>query len=250
MGATELTFCLVILAISACVQAVFGLGFAMIATPALALLLDHRSAVMLAAAPMLALTATWLWRQRTSLREQSLPWPVLPGIMLGAIVGARAQLALSERTALYLLSALLLICVVLPALLQRSQRDFSVAARRRAPLFGLLAGLTEAALNVGAPFLVLFAGLARLTRKQQLFALYLCFGMGKTIQISVILAHGGLPFPLNVSIMVSAIIGCLLIHELADRWAGRWPEASFRRAFNLFLLLMSAMLVIRATCLP
>ncbi len=246
MNAIELTFCLAVLAVSACVQAIFGLGFAMIATPLLALMMDHRGAVMLAASPMLALTCTWLWRQRASLQDKALPWRVLPGIIVGALLGARAQLALSERAALYLLAALLIGSVMLPAVLQHSRRDLSVPAGRAASIFGLLAGLTEAALNVGAPFLVLFAGLARLTRRQQVFALYLCFGVGKIIQITVILTHEGLPQPLTVPLVATAMLGCLIIHEFGDRWAGQLPEAAFRLAFSVFLVLISTMLFVRA----
>jgi len=249
MSAAALALCLSALALAACVQAVFGLGFAMIATPLIALILDHRGAVMLAAPPMLAIAATWLWRQRASLRDDALPWRVLPGIVLGAVLGARAQLVLAERTALYLLAALLLASVALPALARRSRRDLSGPVRRAAPLFGLLAGLTEAALNVGAPFLVLFAGLGRLARKQQVLALYLCFGVGKIIQITVILAHDGLPTPLTMPMVAAVTLGCLLVHEAGDRWAGRLPEAAFRRAFNVFLIAVSAMLAARAALL-
>ena len=60
MSTVEVLASLAILAGAAFAQGVFGLGFAMIATPLLALFLDYRAAVLLAAVPLLVLAGNWL----------------------------------------------------------------------------------------------------------------------------------------------------------------------------------------------
>ena len=52
MNELQVTAALLVLALAAFVQGVFGLGFAMIATPLLALFLDYQTAVMVAAVGM------------------------------------------------------------------------------------------------------------------------------------------------------------------------------------------------------
>jgi uncharacterized membrane protein YfcA len=247
VSTVEVLASLAILAAAAFAQGVFGLGFAMIATPLLALFLDYRAAVFLAAVPLWVLAGTWLVANRRDLRNAGVPWPLLPGIAVGAVTGVWLQVALPERVALLLLAALLAFSVALPWALQHFRTDVSQASRRAAPVFGALAGVTESALNVGAPFMVLFGGLGRLTRHQQLIALNLCFFVGKTIQVSLMSSAAWpvatLPLVLGVSIS-------LLLYRVGDRLAGRYPAAAFRRLLAAFLGFMAVSLVVRAAFHP
>ncbi|NLD53760.1 MAG: TSUP family transporter, partial [Burkholderiaceae bacterium] len=180
-----LTSSIAILSAAGFIHGLFGIGFAMIATPLLALFLDYRAAVLLAALPLLLMAASWLLVHRDLLRGCGLPGSLLPAIAVGATVGAVLQASLPEQVSLILLAAALTGSVVLSFLLERPR-----AARRPlagwAPLaFGTLAGVTESALNVGATFMVLYGALARLDRIRALIALNVCFALGKTIQIGL-----------------------------------------------------------------
>jgi hypothetical protein len=239
----ELVVSLVGLAMAGLAQGVFGLGFAMIATPVLALFLDHRAAVFLAAVPLLAVSGLWLVVNRRRLRYAGLPWPLLPGIVAGAAVGVGVQVVLSQRSSLLLLAALLALSIAMPWGLQRLRVDVSLAARRYAPFFGLLAGVTEAALNVGAPFMLLFGELARLTRHQQLIALNLGFFLGKTVQVSLLSASAWPVSPMNLAL---GVITSLLFYRIGDRLAGRCSEAAFRRLLPRFIGVMALSLIARA----
>ena len=84
----ELVASIAFLALAAFAQGVFGLGFAMIATPLLALILDYQAAVFLAAVPLLVLASFWLVTNRRLVRQGDIPWTLLPGIALGAALGA------------------------------------------------------------------------------------------------------------------------------------------------------------------
>ena len=220
------------------------MGFAMIATPLLALFLDYRSAVLAAAIPLLVLACVWLAANRKSLHKSNLPWTLPVGIIVGAVVGVALQVSLPQRVSLLLLAGLILISVLMPLLLTRWLPGYKTVGLSRAPLFGVLAGVTEAALNVGAPFLVLFAGLARLTRLQLLIALNLCFALGKAIQISLLMAISQVA---PSGYLLAAGVGvCLVAFRIGDGLAGRFPEAGFQRMLRLFLLVMAVLLVARS----
>ncbi len=247
VSTVEVLASLAILAAAAFAQGVFGLGFAMIATPLLALFLDYRAAVFLAAVPLLVLAGSWLVANRRDLRNVEAPWPLLPGIVVGAAVGVWLQVALPERLSLLLLAALLAFSVALPWVLQHFRTDVSAASRRAAPLFGALAGVTEAALNVGAPFMVLFGGLGRLTRHQQLIALNLCFFVGKAIQVSLMSTT---TWPVATAPLALGVFVSLLLYRVGDRLAGHFPAAMFRRLLAGFLSFMAIALVLRSAFHP
>jgi uncharacterized membrane protein YfcA len=115
---------------------------------------------------------------------------------------------------------------------------------RSAPWFGLFAGVTEAALNVGAPFMVLFAGLARLSRLQLLIALNVCFALGKSIQITLLMIVA--PTPLSLPLLIAGVMVSLLAFRVGDRLAGRQSETGFHAWLRVFLLAMATLLVIRS----
>lgn len=239
-----------VLAAAGFAHGLFGIGFAMIATPLLALFLDYRLAVVLAAVPLLAMALGWFAVNLRATMDVSVLTRLLPGIAIGAFAGALLQFGLSEVAAVLLLAVLLSASLVIPMLVVRSPvlRDAPLAAVRRGAFgFGLLAGMTEAALNVGAPFMLLYGSLAELNRSQQLMALNACFGLGKGIQLSLSLmswptAAAGLPF-------VSCIAVSLLGYVAGHHFAGRFNEQRFRQLLHQFIMFMVLCLVARALVL-
>jgi uncharacterized membrane protein YfcA len=221
----QVTAALLVLALAAFVQGVFGLGFAMIATPLLALFLDYQTAVMVAAVPLLVLALYWLAVNRPYLH-------------------VALQVSLPQQVSLLLLAALILFSVVLPLIQSRWVSASPAVSVRRAPWFGLLAGVTEAALNVGAPFMVLFAGLARLSRLQMLIALNICFALGKSIQIGLLIIVA--PVAVSLELLAAGVLMSLLAFRIGDRIAGRLSEAGFQAWLRIFLLAIATLLVIRS----
>jgi len=134
--------------------------------------------------------------------------------------------------------------VVLSFLLERPRAARKPLAGWAPPAFGTLAGVTESALNVGAPFMVLYGALARLDRIRALIALNVCFALGKTIQIGLMQASG-LPSVSWLALGAGTAASMLAFH-LGDAMASRFPEARFRIAFRCFLLAISATLLLRA----
>lgn len=244
MNDPQFATALLVLALAAFVQGVFGLGFAMIATPLLALFLDYQAAVLVAAIPLFVLAVYWLAINRMYLFRSGIPWTLLPGIMTGAALGVALQISLPQRVSLLLLAALIVFSVLLPLIQSRWISQSAMVSVRSAPWFGLLAGVTEAALNVGAPFMVLFAGLAHLSRLQMLIALNVCFAFGKSIQIALLIIVA--PATVSLSLLIAGVLICILAFRAGDHFAGRHSETRFRAWLMIFLLAMSILLVIRS----
>ena len=233
-----------ILSAAGFVHGLFGIGFAMIATPLLALFLDYRAAVLLAALPLLVMAASWLVVHRDRLRGSGLPVSLLPAIAVGATVGTVLQASLPEQVSLVLLAGALTGSVVMSVLLERPRAARATLAGWAPPAFGTLAGVTESALNVGAPLMVLYGALARLDRVRALIALNVCFALGKTIQIGLMQASG-LPRVSWLALGAGTAASLLAFH-VGDAMASRFPEVRFRIAFRCFLVAISATLVLRA----
>lgn len=236
-------YCLMVLALAGCAHGMFGVGFAMIATPLLALFVDYRLAILLTAVPLLCLSAFFLILNRRRVFRTTRIRLIVPGVALGSLIGAFMQTALPAYLALALLAVLLAVTAALPRYLHGRQVILP-RTKQSSSLLGLCAGVTEAALNVGAPFVLLYGCVTRLNRIQQLLALNLCFAVGKSIQLSVL--ANAMPGLLPLPYVCCAVVVSLAGQAAGHHYAGRFSEESFRRYLSFFLYGMSVFLLCRA----
>lgn len=239
-----LVYCFAVLALAGFVQGVFGMGFAMIATPLLAMVVDYSSAIYLAAVPLWVIASVFLLLERKRAFAEPLCLKLVPGIIAGSVIGVMLQTALPQRLSLALLGFLLIFGALVPTLLQWLKMAPRTMRARSVATFGASAGITEAALNVGAPFMVLFGGLAQLNRFQQIVALNLCFALGKTIQLS--LQTITIPAPVSLTVIFGAVVIAGASYTGGIFLGGRYSEAVFRRALIAFQVVMAVLLFVRA----
>ena len=226
------------------VQGLLGVGYPMLATPLLSLTVDLRTA-MIVTVPTILLLTIYLCLRGGNLRTSVGRFWYMPLCMIaGGLIGARIFFALDPEWLLMALGAALLLYVSLDWL----GRAKIVGAQRflhpMAALCATLAGLTEAAINVGAPFLLIWClvmGLAPVTMIQ---VLNMCFLTGKITQIGALTA-GGIPAVAWVSAAPLALVAALPF------WAGiRMREgadvATYRRWLRGFLSLMALVMIARA----
>lgn len=228
---------------SSFLHGVFGIGFAMIATPLLALWMAPREAVLLAAVPLWCIALGFLCRHFAQVRRCG-QLVFLPLIIVGSVLGVQLQAALSARASWLLLAGLLLLGAAVPALVHRLLGRGWRLPPAVGLAFGLGAGVTESSLNVGAPLIVLYGGLQRLPRMEQLILLNLCFAAGKTVQLGLTLAQGA-PW-VRPSWLLVATVAAGVGYALGLRWAGRLSDQVFRRSLAGFLCTMAGLLVLRA----
>ena len=241
---------MLILAGAGFAHGLFGIGFAMIATPLLALFLDYRLAVVLAAVPLLTIALGWLCvhvRSRAALTTQA---RLLPGIAVGAGMGTFVQVSLPEIASVALLAVLLTVSLAVPWIAERAMSAGPLRASAvtcSATGFGMLAGATESALNVGAPFMLLYGALARLNRFDQLLALNVCFALGKGIQLALT-AFAWPPAASGLS-MLACTGASILAYGIGHHLSDRFDEQRFRLLLRNFIVCMVAGLLGRALLL-
>ena len=230
--------------LSGYIQGLLGVGYPMLATPLLSLLMDLRTAIIVTVPTILLLTI-YLVLRGGNLRQSIGRFWYMPVCMIGGgLIGARIFFAVDPEWLLLALGAALLLYVSLDWL----GRARLMAGRRwlhpLAAVSATLAGLTEAAINIGAPFLLIWCLLMGLAPVTMIQVLNMCFVTGKLTQIGALTA-GGIPAAAWLSATPLALVAALPF------WAGiRMREgadvATYRRWLRNFLSLMALVMIIRA----
>ncbi len=169
---------------------VLGLGFVSVAMPILVLLISFRSAMVLTVPVAFFLTARMTFFGSKTREVFRIFWP-LPFFMIwGGLTGSWIFQNVSTNVLLWIISgALFLFLSVdllrgnLPQLPERWVMPVGMLA-------AFLAGNTEASVNMGAPFLLLFSLLTSLSTQTIVQVFNLCFFTGKALQF-VTLSVGG-----------------------------------------------------------
>ncbi len=225
------------------IQGLLGVGYPMLATPLLSLMMDLRTAVIVTVPTIMFLSAYLIFRGG-NLRESVARFWYMPLCMVvGALIGARIFLSVDPSWLLLALGLALLLYVALDWL---GRANFPGARRVLHPgavLCATLAGITEAAINVGGPFLLIWClvmGLAPVTLIQ---VLNLCFLTGKTTQL-IALTAGGIP-PIAWIAAAPLAIAALLPFRLGIRMREHADVVAYRRWLRAFLSLMALLMIVR-----
>ena len=230
--------------LSGYVQGLLGVGYPMLATPLLSLVIDLRTA-MIVTAPTILLLTIYLVMRGGNLRLSVGRFWYMPVCMIaGGLIGARIFFALDPEWLLLALGAALLLYVSLDWL---GRAKFAGGQRFMHPLAAVcatLAGLTEAAINVGAPFLLIWCLVMGLAPATMIQVLNMCFLTGKITQIGALTA-GGIPAIAWVSAAPLALVAALPF--LAGiRMRERADVTTYRRWLRAFLSLMALVMIARA----
>lgn len=244
LGWPIIAWILLVTMLAGYVQGLLGVGYPMLATPLLSLVVDLRTA-MIVTAPTILILTIYLCVRGGNLRASVGRFWYMPLCMIaGGLIGARIFFALDAEWLLMALGAALLLYVSLDWL---GRARIAGAQRFMHPVAAVcatLAGLTEAAINVGAPFLLIWClvmGLAPVTMIQ---VLNMCFLTGKITQIGALTA-GGIPAVAWLSAAPLAIVAALpfwlgiRLREAAD-------VATYRRWLRAFLSVMALVMIVRA----
>ena len=143
-----------IILVAAIVQTVTGFGFALVATPLLALTVDPRNAVVATAAAALAMTATVAIRQR-----HHAEWKVAAMTLAGTVVGLPLGLLVLEVASDPVLTGLIAVAVL--CCIAIVWRGVTVPGNRSTVVgVGLLAGVLSTSTGTnGPPLVAVFQGM-------------------------------------------------------------------------------------------
>ena len=218
----SLLILILILIFGGLVHGTLGVGFPMIATPLIALLVDVRSAILLILLSTLFINVANVYKGGRWNESIGKYWPLAVYGAAGSIVGTRLLIVTDPAPYKLLLAAMVLIY------LNVDRFGLKMAWMRQRPavavaVFGTLGGLLAGTVNVMLPALVIFAlemGLAP-TAMVQVFNF--CFFFGKLSQAIVFAAAGALTGSILLSTLplallsLGALFGGMKIRDRVDQ---------------------------------
>lgn len=230
-----------IVALSAMVHGTLGVGFALVATPLLALLVDVRSAVLLLVLPTLGLNIVNTLAGGHARRTIARYWPLAAWGVLGSIVGTHLLIVSDPRPFKLLLAAMVLVYLNLDRIGLRLEwvrhRPLLASA-----LFGLFAGFLGGTVNVMLPVLVVFALESDLTKTESVQIFNFCFFFGKITQGVLFAAEGLFGIP-DILAAVPVVVIALAVSAAGLRLRSRIHTSLYRKWLRILLAVISVLLV-------
>jgi uncharacterized membrane protein YfcA len=231
-----------ILAFAGLVHGTLGLGFPVLATPLLALMVDVRLAILITLLPTATVNLGSIIQGGNWSESIGRFWPLALYSVIGGVVGTRALVLLDPTPFKLLLAALVLLYL---GVSQSSGFGMTWVKRhlRWSMLgFGVLAGFAGGTTNVMLPVMAIFALELGLARTAMIQTFNMCFLLGKMTQIAV-LTHAGL-FTLSVAATtapLALVSGVALV--LGMRMREHIEAQIYQRIVRILLGLTAALLI-------
>lgn len=243
VGPLGLLLPLAIMLVAGLVHGTLGLGFPLVATPLLALIVDVRSAILITLLPTVCVNVVSILKGGAWGQSIGRYWPLAAYAMVGSVAGTRV-LIVSDPAPFKLLLAGLVLLYLGAARLGPLRWEWVHTQRALAMLaFGLVAGVSAGTTNVMVPILIIYTLELGLSSQAMVQVFNLCFLAGKLSQIAVFGAAGSLSTGLlgATSPLAVAALGALL---LGMRIRARLRVATYRHIvrqvlFGLALLLIA-----------
>jgi uncharacterized protein len=235
----------VVVLLVAVLKGAIGFGFPTVGTPLLALFLDVKTAVAILVPANIAMDSVQV-RRRGSLRPTARRfWLLIALGGVGTVLGTRLLVALPSWVATLVLGGFVLLFVGLNSTPVSPRVPAHWEPWLSAPV-GLIAGVVGGVTNVpGAPLVIYFYALG-LEKQEFLRSVGLTFLVYKVVQWAALVHYGAftwtlLPFALGLTAV--ALVGFRLGLAVQDRL----DQRTFNRAVLVFLAVLGAWLIYRAT---
>jgi uncharacterized membrane protein YfcA len=242
LTALHLALALAVMALAGFVHGALGLGFPLVATPLLALVIDIKTAIVFTLLPTLTAVGISIVKGGRPVAVVRQYWMLPLYMIIGSYLGARLLIA-ADPTPFPLLLALLILAYLNVQRLQGMSVHWIGAHPGVArAAFGVVAGLFESTANVAAPVLLIFFLSTALPPLALVQALNLCFLAGKTTQGLTLALAGGIPAGAWLSTLPFAAIGAtgLLV---GMRVRSRIDAETYRAWLKRALWIIAALLV-------
>lgn len=232
------------LLLAAFVKGATGLGFPLIATPMVALLLDIRTAVTVLILPNLFMDSAQVMRDgfpyEIFRRFQALIAPTIIGVFLGTMVLVKLPL--------WILNACLGVMVLIFVISNLLKFDFTVSPRREkflSPVCGFVSGFLNGMTNAAGPTLAIYLYSLKLEKRNFVKSIATIFVTTKLSQLVAISTWNLFNwYTIKLSLLV-------LVFTLAGFYAGvkaqdRVNQQTFNRGLLALLSLVGITLILRA----
>ena len=224
------------------VHGTLGLGFPLVATPLLTLLMDVRSAILITLVPTMAVNIVSIVRGGSWKSSIGVYWPLVLYVPLATLLGT--VLLFSTDPAPF---RLVLAAIILFYLNQHRLRGDATAWISRRPtlataVFGAAAGFFAGTVNVMVPVLIIYCLEMQMQRTVMVQVLNLCFLTGKFSQAIVLTGMGtfslatlGASLPLAAAALAALLVG--------ERVRSRVNADTYRRWIRGILLIIALLLI-------
>jgi uncharacterized membrane protein YfcA len=232
------------LLLAAFVKGASGLGFPLIATPSIALLLDIRTAVTVLILPNLFMDSAQTVRD-------GLPYDVFrrfAALILPTIIGVFLGTMALVRTPLWILNFCLGVMVLLFVLASVLKFEFTISSRGEkvlSPIFGFLSGFLNGLTNAAGPTLAIYLYSLKLDKRTFVKSLATIFVVTKVSQLVAISTWNLFNWEtITLSVQV-------LLFTLAGFYAGikaqdRVNQRNFNRGLLILLTVIGLTLLARS----
>ncbi len=198
----QLGVALLAVALGGWVHGALGVGFPLVATPLIALVVDVKTAILLTLAPTMAVNIVSMIEGGRWSESLGRYWPVAVFVLIGSIVGTKL-LIVSDPAPFKLVLALLILFYLFSGSVLRLDWHW---IRRHSSLamagFGFLGGVAAGTVNVAVPILIIYFSEMQLASLALVQILNLCFFAGKIAQVGTF----GLSGQLSQSIFLMSLL--------------------------------------------
>jgi len=236
MSESDYLLVAVVALVGSFVKSVTGMGYPLIAVPALTFIVGVETAIAVIAIPNAILNALLNWDVRET-RHETRDLPVLVGAALvGGVLGTLVLIQAPEQPLLIGLA----ISVFAFVILRRRQPELSLQAdttKRWSPLVGLAAGLSHGAVGVSGPIVALWFHGYRLSKDAYVFCVTAVFLVSGVAQLVVLIGADAFGRDRLIASAVG-LVATLLVMPLGTRVRDRLAGDTFERLI-LFILVLS-----------
>ncbi|MGH7887149.1 MAG: sulfite exporter TauE/SafE family protein [Candidatus Binatia bacterium] len=226
------------------VKGASGLGFPLIATPMVALLLDIRIAVTILILPNLLMDVTQVFRDgfpcATLRRFHSMIGLTVIGVFLGTLV--------LVRTPLWVLNLCLGIMVIVFVVASLLKYDFTIspaAEKSLSPIFGFISGFLNGMTNAAGPTLAIYFYSLKLEKRFFVKSIATIFCITKIAQLAAVSTWNLFNWntlTLSIQVVLFTLIGFFAGLKTQDRV----NQKTFSRGLLVLLSIIGVILIARA----
>jgi hypothetical protein len=220
---------------------ILGLGFPMLSTPLLAIMLDVRSAILLTLLPTITVNLISILRGGRWSESIGRHWPLAVMIPLGTVAGTWLLISVDPSPFRLLLAAIILLHLGNDRLSGVRMDWIRTRTWLAYPVFGLAAGFSAGTVNVMVPLLILFALEVGMSKLAMVQVFNLCFLAGKTAQVGAFSVAGLVTIPvLTATLPFAAVAAAALLAGMRVR--DRVDGETYRRWLQRVLWVMVVVL--------
>ncbi len=230
--------------LAAVVQAAFGLGFPLVATPMITTIMDPRSAIVTLTLPSFFLSALQVWRGRAHLGVSRDVLPLLLAVVPGTVAGAYLLTILPVGVLTGLMGGMIILYVVLETL-ERAPRVPAHWLLPAGAVVGLVAGVLGAAAGMNGPLIAIYLASLGLEKNAFVVAISLAFVSGHVPKIA---SYAMLGLFTRERLLLSALMlpTVALGFVIGAGLRSRISQRAFALSLRVFLLVVGVLFLVRA----